>query len=61
MTQYNDEIILVTRDEINQLTDKPISNEIWNQVYERIMSDDSIWQVVDECIKDIVDDVCVDE
>jgi hypothetical protein len=52
------EIVLVTRDEINQLTTKPISDEVWAKLYEFITSDDNMWQVIDECIKTTVDEVC---
>jgi ethanolamine ammonia-lyase large subunit len=53
----NDEIILITRDEINQLTTSPISDYDWERVREYIISDDNMWEVIDECIKTTLDDV----
>lgn len=53
----NDEIILITRDEINQLTTSPISNYDWERIREFIISDDNMWSVIDECIKNTVDEV----
>jgi ethanolamine ammonia-lyase large subunit len=53
----NDEIILITRDEVNQLTTSPISNYDWERIREFIISDDNMWSVIDECIKNTVDEV----
>lgn len=53
----NDEIILITRDEINQLTTSPISDQEWERIREYIISDDNMWSVIDECIKNTVDEV----
>jgi hypothetical protein len=51
------EIVLITRDEINQLTTIPISDYDWERVREYIISDDNMWEVIDECIKTTLDDV----
>jgi hypothetical protein len=51
------EIVLITRDEINQLTTSPISDYDWERVREYIISDDNMWEVIDECIKTTLDDV----
>ena len=53
----NDEVILITRDEINQLTTSPISDQEWERIREFIISDDNMWSVIDECIKNTVDEV----
>lgn len=53
----NDEVILITRDEINQLTTSPISDQEWERIREYIISDDNMWSVIDECIKNTVDEV----
>lgn len=53
------EIVLITRDEINQLTTSPISDYDWEKVREYIISDDNMWSVIDECIRTTVDDVMI--
>jgi len=58
MTLQSNEIVLITRDEINQLTPSPISDTTWEKMYEYITSDDNMWQVIDECIKTTVDEIC---
>lgn len=57
MMNPND-IVLVTREEIDQLTDSPISDDVWEKVREYIISDDNMWEVIDECIKNTVSEVC---
>jgi len=57
MMNPND-IVLVTREEIDQLTDSPISDDVWERVREYIISDDNMWEVIDECIKNTVSAVC---
>lgn len=52
------DIVLVTREEIDQLTDSPISDDVWERVREYIISDDNMWEVIDECIKNTVSAVC---
>lgn len=57
MMNPND-IVLVTREEIDQLTKSPISDDMWDKVREWITSDDNMWEVIDECIKNTVSEVC---
>ena len=57
MMNPND-IVLVTREEIDQLTANPISDDVWEKVREYIISDDNMWEVIDECIKNTVSEVC---
>lgn len=56
MMNPND-IVLVTREEIDQLTANPISDDEWEQVREYIISDDDLWAHIDHVIKTVVDEV----
>lgn len=51
------EVVLVTRDEINQLTASPISDEDWEAVMDSLMSNDDLWAHIDHAIKTVVEDV----
>lgn len=51
------DIVLVTREEIDQLTDSPISDNEWEQVREDIISNDDLWAHIDLVIKTAVDEV----
>ena len=50
-------IILTDREEMNQLFDKPLTDEQWDHVREWIITDDNMWQVIDECIKNTIEDL----
>jgi len=56
MMNPND-IVLVTREEIDQLTANPISDDEWEQVRDDIISNDDLWAHIDLVIKTIVDEV----
>lgn len=49
-----DVIILVDRDEIQDLAGEMISDAVWLEIKTRIMRDKEIWQIIDETISDIV-------
>lgn len=51
------DIVLVTREEIDQLTANPISDKEWEQVREDIISNDDLWAHIDHVIKTVVDEV----
>lgn len=51
------DIVLVTREEIEQLTANPISDKEWEQVREDIISNDDLWAHIDHVIKTVVDEV----
>ena len=51
------DIVLVTREEIEQLTDNPISDSEWEQVREEIISNDDLWAHIDLVIKTVVEGV----
>ena len=54
MMNPND-IVLVTREEIDQLTDKPISDDEWEQLRDDIISNDDLWAHIDHAIKTAVE------
>jgi hypothetical protein len=56
MMNPND-IVLVTREEIDQLTANPISDDEWEQVRDEIISNDDLWAHIDLVIKTVVDEV----
>jgi len=56
MMNPND-IVLVTREEIDQLTASPISDSEWEQVRDEIISNDDLWAHIDLAIKTVVDEV----
>jgi hypothetical protein len=56
MMNPND-IVLVTREEIDQLTDSPISDYEWEQVRDEIISNDDLWAHIDLVIKTVVEGV----
>jgi hypothetical protein len=56
MMNPND-IVLVTREEIDQLTESPISDSDWEQVREDIISNDDLWSHIDHVIKTAVESV----
>lgn len=49
-----DLIVLVDRDEIQDIIGEEISDDTWLEIKTRIMRDKQIWQVIDETISDIV-------
>jgi hypothetical protein len=54
MMNPND-IVLVTREEINQLTANPISDNEWEQIREDIISHDDLWSHIDRVIKEAIE------
>ena len=51
------EMILVDREEIELLAERDITNDEWQMIKEHIASDDNMWQVIDECLRNTVDEV----
>jgi len=49
------DIVLVTREEIDQLTDNPISDDEWEQLRDDIISNDDLWAHIDHAIKTAVE------
>ena len=52
------ELILVTREEIDQLVPNPISNDEWERVYDRVLNDEALWAEIDSVIQEAVKEEC---
>jgi hypothetical protein len=53
----NNLMILVDREEIELLVKRDITDDEWQKVRSWIASDDNMWSVIDECIKNTIDEV----
>ena len=51
------EIILVAREEAEQLSGRVLTDDEWLTIREWVTTDDNMWQVIDECIKNTIDEV----
>ena len=51
------EMILIDREEIELLVKRDITDDEWQKVRSWIASDDTMWSVIDECIKNTIDEV----
>ena len=56
-----DVIVLVDRDEIQDIAGEEISDATWLEIKTRIMQDKHIWQIIDETISDIVMELTPEE
>jgi hypothetical protein len=56
MINPND-IVLFTREEATQLSGKVLTDDQWLKIREWIITDDNLWEVIDECIKHTIDEV----
>lgn len=56
-----DVIVLVDRDEIQDIAGEEISDDTWLEIKTRIMQDKHIWQIIDETISDIVMELTPEE
>lgn len=52
-----DVIVLVDRDEIQDIVGEEISDDTWLKIKTRIMQDKHIWQVIDETISEIAEEM----
>jgi hypothetical protein len=60
MLNLND-IVLFTREEATQLSDRILTDEEWLTIRSEITTNDTMWEVIDDCIKNIIDEVITDE
>jgi hypothetical protein len=60
MINTND-IVLFTREEATQLSGRVLTDEQWLKIREWITSDDTMWEVIDECIQNTISEVITDE
>ena len=51
------QMILIDREEAELLAERDLSDQEWQMIKEHIATDDNMWQVIDECIKNTVDEV----
>ena len=56
-----DVIVLVDRDEIQDIAGEEISDATWLEIKTRIMQDKHIWQIIDETISNIVMELTPEE
>jgi hypothetical protein len=60
MLNLND-IMLFTREEATQISDRILTDEEWLKIRSEITTNDTMWEVIDDCIKNIIDEVITDE
>jgi len=53
----NDEIILFAREEADQIVGRVVSDDEWATIKEWGTTDDNMWEVIEQCIKNTVDEV----
>ena len=53
----NDEIILFAREEADQIVGRVVSDDEWDTIKEWVTTDDNMWEVIEKCIKNTVDEV----
>lgn len=51
------QMILIDREEAELLAERDLTDQEWQTIKEEIATDDNMWQVIDECIKETVDQV----
>ena len=54
---HENEIVLFNREEAIQLAGRIITDYEWDTIKEWITMDDNMWQVIDECIKNTIDEI----
>jgi hypothetical protein len=55
--KYPQQMILIDREEAELLAERDLTDQEWQTIKEEIATDDNMWQVIDECIKNTVDAV----
>ena len=51
------QMILIDHEEAELLAERDLTDQEWQTIKEEIATDDNMWQVIDECIKNTVDEV----
>lgn len=59
--KIQNEIILLHREEATQLASRVITDHEWDTIKEWIITDDNMWQVIDECIKNTINEIVKDK
>jgi hypothetical protein len=60
MMNPND-IVLFTREEATQLSGRVLTDEQWLTIRSEITTNDTMWEVIDECIQNSINEVITDE
>jgi hypothetical protein len=60
MLNPND-IMLFTREEATQLSGRVLTDEEWLTIRSEITTNDTMWEVIDECIQNSINEVITDE
>jgi hypothetical protein len=60
MLNQND-IVLFTREEATQLSGRVLTDEEWLTIRSEITTNDTMWEVIDECIQNSINEVITDE
>lgn len=55
-----DSITLLDKEAITNIIGREPSEAEWEKIYEWVTTDDNMWSVIDQCIKDTIFE-CVDE
>ena len=51
------EMILLDRDEAEAIAERELTNQEWQVLNEELATSDTMWQVIDEFVKQTVDEV----
>jgi hypothetical protein len=54
-------IVLFTREEATQLSGRVLTDEEWLTIRSEITTNDTMWEVIDECIQNSINEVITDE
>jgi hypothetical protein len=60
MLNPND-IVLFTREEATQLSGRVLTEDEWLKIRSEITTNDTMWEVIDECIQNSINEVITDE
>jgi hypothetical protein len=60
MINTND-IVLFTREEATQLSGRVLTEDEWLKIRSEITTNDTMWEVIDECIQNSINEVITDE
>ena len=60
MLNQND-IVLFTREEATQLSGRVLTDEEWLKIRSEITTNDTMWEVIDECIQNSINAVLDNE
>jgi DNA-binding transcriptional regulator GbsR (MarR family) len=53
----NNMVIMADKDELDSLLSRDLTNDEWNNIKQKLYNDKSIWQVVDDRLKELLEDI----